>query len=163
MRCAIAMLDSDTGQGQAIYCHNKAHPEMTGRILQRYYATAEKARELIELGHISWLGTETCGPDLTHCPPDADPWQYTLTNIPLEYPPRFTFAYHRDRNTEWKFCRTSRFAATSTEELPSALDWWKQYGAHYVYCWTPDGWYCAGRDPADGTHSYKPIPTTGDW
>lgn len=163
MRCAIAMLDAHTGQGKAIYCHHEGHPEMTGRMLQHHYATEEKTRELIELGHISWLGTETHGPDLTNCPSDADPREYVLTSFRLENPPQFTFAYHRDGNTEWERCRMSSFVAANTEELTYAIDWWEQFDAHYVYCWTPDGWYCVSRDPANGAYSYEPIPTAGDW
>lgn len=162
MRCAIAILNPATKQGEAIYCHNEGHPEMTGRILQYHYATEEKTLGLIKLGSISWLGTRIDGPDLSQCPPDADSWAYVVSE-PMGNPPTYTFAYHRDRGTDWEICVLTTFRAASTEDIPQALDWWKQFGAHYIYCWTPDGWHCITREPETGIYRYSPIPENGDW
>ena len=116
MRCVIAILNPATKQGKAIYCHNEGHPEMTGRILQRHYAANDKTFGLIELGSISWLGTRIESPDLSQCPPGADPWAYVVSE-PMASPPTYTFAYHRDRGTEWKVCAPTPFCAASTERI----------------------------------------------
>ena len=56
-RCRIGIENKD-GTITSIYCHHDGYPEVVGEILVNHYKTEEKIRKLLELGDMSYLGTE---------------------------------------------------------------------------------------------------------
>lgn len=85
-RSTIAIRNLD-GTMQKIYCHWDGYIEGNGVLLQRYYNTPEKIRELLALGNISSLNKKVNPTTDTHSfdHPEAD----------------VVVAYHRDRGEEF--------------------------------------------------------------
>ncbi len=75
---------------KSIYCHYDGHPENQLPILNTYYNTPEKAKELISLGDISYLGKRL----------EPDPGEiHTFANPAKDV----TLAYHRDGKQKLRF------------------------------------------------------------
>lgn len=73
-----------SGEAKAIYCHYDGYPSNQLPILEKYYNTPEKVRELMELGAISYLAPKI----------KPDEGQSHSFNNPA---PDVVVAYHRDR------------------------------------------------------------------
>ena len=85
-RSTIAIRNLD-GSMQKIYCHWDGYIEHNGVLLQKYYNTPDKIRELLALGNISSLNKNVNPTTDTHSfdHPEAD----------------VVVAYHRDRGEEF--------------------------------------------------------------
>ncbi len=112
-RSNIGILNSD-GTVDYIYCHFDGYLSNNGSILNEFYNTEEKVRELIALGDISSLGEEI-GKKQDFNGPRNKNW---------------CLAYGRDRgesDTEARKC--------------SYVDYTKEHFEEYVYLFTPGkGW-----------------------
>jgi hypothetical protein len=52
--CYISQLQAD-GLWRTIYCHSDGYPSYVGKMLEKFFSTAEKVEELINLGDISGI------------------------------------------------------------------------------------------------------------
>ena len=113
-KSGIGIVNAD-GTVTSIYCHNDGYPEHQFITLTLYYNDEFKARELIGLGDLSFVG------------------KYLYNeNHNYEHPaPNTTLAYCRDRYEEY---RVDKWPSLD-EYLKSA---WQSYCADYLY-WFKDG------------------------
>lgn len=97
-RSKIGILNSD-GTVSSVYCHSDGYPEHMAPLLTGRYQTEAKARELINLGPLSFLDKRVA--------PDAGEhheWEYGKRAAGV------TVAYHRDRGEEYREPDTSNNA-----------------------------------------------------
>lgn len=110
-RSLIGILDADNSI-DTIYCHWDGYPSNQGPLLTQFYNTANKVRDLIALGGISYL---------------AEKLEPTTDSHSFDNPERdVVVAYHRDRGEDWEHNKPAHFA--NIDELISDIGW-----EDYVY------------------------------
>ena len=110
-RSLIGILDADNSI-DTIYCHWDGYPSNQGPLLTQFYNTANKVRDLIALGGISYL---------------AEKLEPTTTEHSFDHPEQnVVVAYHRDRGEDWAHNKPAHFA--NIDELIGSGGW-----EDYVY------------------------------
>lgn len=115
------------GTYAGIYCHSDGYPSGVGQTLLEHYQNAEKVRQLIELGDISYLEAEV-NPD------PLKPHGFGRGEN-AEPQPGVTVAYMRDRGE--KGCE-----AITGDDLKQLL---KKIDHEYAYVYENGQWTCNGR------------------
>lgn len=113
-RSFIAM-ETDSGY-RAVYCHSNGYPSWNGRVLHQHYTDPAKLTSLLDLGHLSWLGT---GLGERH-------------NFQDRYDEAVTTAYGRDRGD--KDCE-----AEQCPNLADLIQVASDMGAVYLYVFSRAG------------------------
>ena len=88
---SMIFYDEPSGNVRGIYCHCDGYYDYVGILLQSYYNSPKKARELIKLGDLSSLGIEI---GTKH---DFNTSE-VLDGTPYE---KYCTAYHRDREEDF--------------------------------------------------------------
>lgn len=110
-RSLIGIINKDDSV-DTIYCHWDGYPSNQGPLLTQFYNTADKVRDLIALGGISYL---------------AEKLEPTTGSHSFEHPEQnVVVAYHRDRGEDWEHNKSAHFA--NIDELISDIGW-----EDYVY------------------------------
>lgn len=125
-RSTIGIMNLDSTV-TAVYCHWDGYPEHNGRILQEYYTTSEKVRELIGFGSISSLRPKigVKHPFSKYEVKDGEVYDEEA------YQDMTTF-YGRDRGETTHV--EARTFADSTKFV-------EQFGEEYNYLFVGDTWY----------------------
>ncbi len=103
-----------------VYVHHDGYPEYLGKILKEYYNTKAKARKLISLGDLSFVGKEIGR-------------KHTFDSYNYEKHHDWTIAYGRDleeENTQPKLLTKKGIAKRAENEL-----------AEYVYLFDNGKWH----------------------
>ncbi len=125
-RSAIVEVTED-GKYRAVYCHNDGYPEYNGLMLERFYNTKEKVKELIDLGFISSLSKKVK-------PDENEPHSFSE---PAE---NVSIFYHRDRNDDFE--HMAPMVGDTIDEALSNIEYC------YVYIFKDNEWYV--DDGVDG-------------
>ena len=120
-RSNIGILNSD-GTVDYIYCHFDGYLDHNGKILNKYYTTEDKVRELIKLGDLSILGPEIG---------EKQDFDDTTTHNN-----NWCLVYGRDRgeeNTQSKNCSYTKYSNDNLEDytylfIPNKGWQFRQYG-----------------------------------
>ena len=122
-RAGIGIKNTD-GTILATYLHNDGYVGHAGVILSGFYQTPEKAKALIELGNLSFLGQKIAPESET----DASGQEYV------------TIAYHRDQNEKLEP------AIEFQNEMDYIRHGLNRFGADYLYLFNDKGWAVYGKN-----------------
>ena len=99
----------------AVYCHFDGYPEGVGQTLVESFTDESKVDKLLELGSLSYLGSDIKSPnDLKNPNPDKN----------------VTMAYHRDRGEDLKI--------NEFPDLESMLEFFSDSWGDYLYLYDED-------------------------
>ena len=123
-RSSIA-IKNENGTVNAVYCHFDGYPSGVGAMLLKHYNTEKKARNLINLGSLSFIEKKASPPKGKH-----HSFDHPLKDV--------TVAYHRDRGDEYD---VDNYA--SEEHWLSAT---KDSLMEYFYIFKNGKWYVDGNE-----------------
>lgn len=124
---AYISLKTDKENARVIYCHSDGYLSHTGVLLSQYYNTPEKAKALIDVGDISYLG-EYLNPD------PSKPHNFEFSERQKDV----TVAYGRDRGED--DCEAKTFSLKTIEDSA------KEYSFEYYYLFDGEKWLYYGED-----------------
>lgn len=127
--CRIGVMNTD-GTVNSIYCHHDGSPSYMKPLLTQRYSSYTEAKELVNLGDISFLAANIAPPDgVEHS------FDKPAQNV--------TVAYHRDRAESWD--ETQYIAHTNIDEY---INYLAKSSVDYAYLYDPiaEHWGILSRD-----------------
>lgn len=115
----IGVLNEKDQTVDYIYCHWDGSSQLS--TLKKYYGTEEKARELINLGDISSLGSKV----------KPESGEHSYSNPQEEV----TIAYHRDRGEDWNNVEFRQMGLSQYVPNSDETDC-----IHYLYLFEKNDW-----------------------